>query len=131
MIRAVIFDCFGVLIGRNGVNQKLLDDVVTLKKSGLKLGVLSNMAKDEIGELIGAENYTLFDHVLVSGEIGVAKPDERAFLLAARRLGEFPSDCLMVDDSLANCTATEAVGMKATHYVGYDDFVLQFHNVIH
>jgi epoxide hydrolase-like predicted phosphatase len=55
----------------------------------------------------------LFDAVVLSGEVGMRKPDERMFLLAAERLGVEPDACVVVDDFPWNCTAAEAVGMHA------------------
>ncbi|OYW85588.1 hypothetical protein B7Z17_02055, partial [Candidatus Saccharibacteria bacterium 32-49-10] len=80
-----------------------------------KLAVLSNMNGGTAEEMLG-EYTELFDQVMLSGELGVAKPDARAFLLAAQRLGEFPDDCVMIDDSQQNCVAAEDVGMRAVYY---------------
>ena len=45
--------------------------------------------------------------------MGVSKPDERAYSVAAQRLEEFISDCLMIDDSETNCAGAERAGMSA------------------
>lgn len=48
--------------------------------------------------------------VLVSGEVGIAKPDPRVFELAAERFDLTPSTTLFVDDSAPNVHAAEDVG---------------------
>ena len=53
----------------------------------------------------------LFDVVVDSGVVGVAKPDQRIFRLALTRLGLPPEECVFVDDKQANVEAAEAVGM--------------------
>lgn len=53
----------------------------------------------------------LFDLVLDSGVVGVAKPDPRIFRLAVARLDLPPRQCVFVDDKQANVDAAEAVGM--------------------
>lgn len=120
MIRAVIFDCFGVLLCPGGVDEDLRALVSELKGK-VKLGILSNMSKNEIPERIGEDFADEFGEIMVSGEMGVAKPDQRAFLMAVSKMGEFASDCLLIDDSERNCTGAEMVGMKAIHYTNADD----------
>lgn len=121
MIRAVIFDCFGVLVGRDGVDAALTNLIQEQLRGKVKLGVLSNMSSNQIPELVGEELAACFDQIMVSGELGVAKPDMRAYLMAAQRLGEFPDDCLLVDDSPRNVAAAQDVGMMAVQYRGVDD----------
>lgn len=115
MIRAVLFDCFGVLVGHDGVDPALAEVVMALRGK-VKLGVLSNMSCNQVPELLGPELTACFDEILVSGELGVGKPDMRAYLAAAQRLGEFPGDCLLIDDSARNVTGAEEVGMTAVPY---------------
>jgi FMN hydrolase / 5-amino-6-(5-phospho-D-ribitylamino)uracil phosphatase len=47
---------------------------------------------------------------------GVRKPSREAFLSAAGELGRAPEHCLLIDDSVENCSAAEAVGMPAIHF---------------
>lgn len=54
----------------------------------------------------------LFDQVVISGEVGIRKPDREVFLLAAGRLGVAPPACVFVDDTKGNVEAAEAVGME-------------------
>lgn len=120
-IRAIIFDYFGVLASRYGVCDPEVMQFIEQNLLGkYKLAVLSNMnggtAEDMLGECV-----RLFDQVMISGELGVAKPDGRAFLEAARRLEEFPSDCLMIDDSQVNCTGAEQVGLESIYFAGLSD----------
>ncbi len=55
----------------------------------------------------------LFNDILVSGEVGLAKPAPAIFALLARRTGLEPSHCVFVDDSPANVTAGAAAGFDA------------------
>ena len=55
----------------------------------------------------------LFDAVVLSYAEHVAKPSREAFELAADRLGVPPSQCVMIDDRLDNCSGAEAAGMRA------------------
>ena len=57
-----------------------------------------------------------FDHCVVSGHVGVAKPDPRIFEILFERVGREPRELLFVDDSQANVEAAEALGMAAIRY---------------
>ncbi len=54
----------------------------------------------------------LFDYVLVSGEIGVKKPDEAYFKKLVEVTGSKPSDIVFFDDDAANVEAAKKVGLK-------------------
>ena len=51
--------------------------------------------------------------ILVSAEVGMAKPRPEIFQLAASRLGVPPEACVFVDDWDQNVDAARAVGMQA------------------
>lgn len=55
----------------------------------------------------------LLEDVLVSGEVGLVKPDPAIFRLAARRFGLEPVRTVFVDDSEANVAAAAAEGFDA------------------
>ncbi|BBA99618.1 hypothetical protein RVR_6317 [Actinacidiphila reveromycinica] len=81
------------------------------------LGILSNSfvgAREREEERYGFASLVGGpDAVVYSHEIGLSKPDPRAFTLTCERLGARPADCLFVDDLPANVEAAEAVGMSA------------------
>jgi putative hydrolase of the HAD superfamily len=53
----------------------------------------------------------LFDAVVISGEVGMRKPEEVIFRHAARALGLEPEECVFIDDIEANVAAAAACGM--------------------
>jgi putative hydrolase of the HAD superfamily len=80
-----------------------------LRRAGLRTAMLSNSW--------GAGDYPrhlfpeLFDAVVISCEVGMRKPEERIFRLAAELLGLEPAECVFIDDIEANVLAAEAVGL--------------------
>ena len=54
----------------------------------------------------------LLADVVVSGEVGIAKPDPAIYRLAAERCGLPPHALVFVDDKPANAAAATAVGMR-------------------
>lgn len=63
----------------------------------------------------------LADAVLNTARVGVAKPDQRVYHLAAERVDVKVQRCLYIDDSLANVDAAREVGMTAVHYAHVSD----------
>jgi putative hydrolase of the HAD superfamily len=55
----------------------------------------------------------LFDATVISGDVGLHKPQPEIYLLAAERLGVDPGASIFVDDLRENCAGAEAVGMTA------------------
>lgn len=52
-----------------------------------------------------------FDAVVLSGDVGLRKPDRRIYEITAERLGLAPSQCAFVDDLEANIEGAREVGM--------------------
>jgi 2-haloacid dehalogenase len=57
-----------------------------------------------------------FDHAVISGHVGAAKPDRRIFEILFERVGRQPQELLFIDDSLSNIEAARALGMGAIHF---------------
>ena len=53
---------------------------------------------------------------MISGHVGVVKPDPRIYEILFERVRRRPSELLFVDDSAANVRAAEALGMAAIHF---------------
>ncbi|PKW12542.1 HAD-IA family hydrolase [Saccharopolyspora spinosa] len=58
----------------------------------------------------------LFDAVVLSGAVGVSKPNAEIYLLAARRLGLEPGQCVFVDDLPRNVAGAVGAGMVGVHH---------------
>ncbi|TDW95484.1 MULTISPECIES: HAD family phosphatase [Kribbella] len=63
----------------------------------------------------------MFDDIVISGEVGLRKPEPEIFELAAQRLGLEPAECVFVDDLQLNVDGARAVGMTAILHTEYDE----------
>jgi putative hydrolase of the HAD superfamily len=82
-----------------------------------RLAVLSNADRtleDRMRDGLGIHH--LFDTVVCSAVVGMAKPDHAVYRLTAERLGLAPEACVFVDDFDHNVAAAREVGMTAIHY---------------
>lgn len=78
------------------------------------LALLSN-ASDELEWLLEHRFgvHHLFDVVINSARVGVAKPDPRAYRLALDGMGMQPHEVLFIDDKPRNIVAAEALGIPS------------------
>jgi putative hydrolase of the HAD superfamily len=99
-------------------DEQMLAAVRRARAAGLRTGLISNsMGGASYDRAIFPE---LFDGVVISGDVGLHKPQPEIFLLGAERAGVAPSECVFVDDLRENCEGAEAVGMTAVLHRGAD-----------
>ena len=65
------------------------------------------------------------DEVVLSCEVGCAKPDPRIYLLALERLRVMPEDALLVDDVPGHVAAAESAGLTGHLHVTSADTITQ------
>ena len=91
-----------------------IDTVRWLRESGRRLALLTNGAgpaqRRKIERFALAE---LFDAILIEGELGFGKPDERVYRRALAALDARPSDAWMVGDNLEwDVAAPQKLGLS-------------------
>lgn len=97
-------------------DEPMVGAVKAAKRAGIKTGLISNSwghgryDRDAFPEM--------FDAVVISGEVGLHKPDPEIFHLGCERVGLAPEECVFVDDLKENCAGAEAVGLTAILHRG-------------
>lgn len=79
-----------------------------------RLALLTNAWSDARSAL--TERFALdrlVDDMIISAEVGYAKPDPAIYLLTLERLGVAPHEALFVDDKARNTIAAEALGIAS------------------
>jgi epoxide hydrolase-like predicted phosphatase len=105
-----------VLLGLEQLDPQMLDLVRRAHDAGLRTALLSNSWGDHYPEELWQG---LFDAVVISGRIGMRKPDPDIFLHTAELLGLPPSACVMVDDLPHNVRGAVAAGLVAVRHTDY------------
>lgn len=102
-----------------GVPTKRLDMLLKIKQH-YSVSVLSNtnfihwrMACDDFFRYKGLSVDDFFDHIFLSCELGMEKPDKRVFHAVTEQLNVPAEEILFFDDAEANCEAARQCGMKA------------------
>jgi putative hydrolase of the HAD superfamily len=83
------------------------------KRGGVRTALLSNSwgngyPRDQFAEL--------FDTVVISGEVGMRKPEARIYAHALDAVGLPPETCVFIDDMRQNIDAAEEAGMIGVHH---------------
>jgi 2-haloacid dehalogenase len=60
--------------------------------------------------------FDLFDDIVVSGEVGLIKPDPAIFNLLLNKIHNLPEQCLLVDDSRQNLVVAVQMGFSIIHF---------------
>lgn len=101
----------------------VLDELTVLKGKGYRHGLVSNVWPFPVPELMkSCKLESLFEHVILSCEVGIAKPDTRIFRIAAEKFGVAPEQCIMIGDNPdLDITGALAAKMRAVHIDRYGD----------
>jgi epoxide hydrolase-like predicted phosphatase len=105
------------LFGGVAPDEAMIGAVRRARAGGIRTGLISNSWGDGIAYEPSLME-ELFDAVVISGEVGMHKPEPDIFLLGAERLDVAPGECVFVDDLRENCAGAEAVGMTAILHRG-------------
>ena len=91
-----------------------IETIEALRARGHRLAMITNgSTESQRGKLVRFDLAKHFDYILVEGEFGHGKPDERVYLHALAQLDVKPADAMMVGDDLERDVAgPQQVGMR-------------------
>ena len=99
-------------------------------KPKYKVGLISN-AWSGLRDYIVREKFDdAFHHMIISAEVGVAKPSAKIYLIALEQLGVSPNEAIFVDDVWENIQACEKVGMKGILFRSAESTIKQIKNLL-
>jgi epoxide hydrolase-like predicted phosphatase len=91
-----------------GPEERMIGAVKRARESGVRTGLISNSWGTGIYERAPLR---IFDATVISGDVGLHKPQPEIYILGAERIGIPPEQCVFVDDLRENIAGAEAVGM--------------------
>ncbi len=138
ILAARLFRTDGGAVAAEGLLQRMFAASVTvpamydliraLRGGGLRTAMLSNSWGCD--EYPRADFPGLFDAVVISGEVGMRKPEEGIFLHAAQALGLAPAECVFIDDMEANVAAAVGCGMTGVLHTEAESTVAVLHDLL-
>jgi putative hydrolase of the HAD superfamily len=121
-------DLVNRIFGRVEPDETMVEAVKRARAAGIRTGLLSNS--------MGTGRYDrdafpeLFDGVVISGEVGLHKPQPEIFTLSCERVGLAPEECVFVDDLKENCVGAEAIGMTAILHRGAETTIPELERLL-
>ena len=80
------------------------------------VGLISN-AWPDLRDYVTRQGFDdAFDHMVISGEVGVMKPEARIYQIGLEQAGVSPNEAVFVDDFAENIEGCQAVGMHGIHF---------------
>jgi HAD superfamily hydrolase (TIGR01509 family) len=97
------------------------DDVLPfmreLRSRGTKIAVISNCDENTRDLLVELGIAALADALILSNEVGVAKPAAQIYQIALGKLGMTAEAVLFVDDNATYCAGATALGIRAVQMI--------------
>lgn len=124
-------------IPADGLVLRLLDrfahapDMAGLVRRVRATGVRTALLSNSWGAQYPREGWhEMFDVVVLSGDVGMRKPEPRIYRHTLDLLGLDPEECVLVDDLRPNVDAAVALGMVGVLHRSYADTLLELEAVL-
>ena len=102
-------------------NARLFDDTIpflqNMRDRGIKVAIVSNCTENTRPLLVATGVDTLADALVLSCEVGAAKPAAEIFRYALDRLGVTADAAVFVDDQAGYCAGSVAAGVRAVQII--------------
>ncbi len=93
-------------------------------KKNYKIGLLSNTSKPDFEYVMKKlKEFSLFDSVTLSFEVGHKKPDKEIYLDALKKLNLKPDECVFIDDIKEYSDAASILGIHGIHYTSHEKLI--------
>ena len=111
------------LIGQMFADLAIYEDSMTslvtrAHAAGVRTALLSNSWGNEYDR---SDWHEMFDTVVISGEVGMRKPERAIFELALDRIGLPAGECVFVDDVAPNIAAAAEAGLVGIVHRTFDE----------
>ncbi len=106
-------------------DQEMLDAVRRFHDAGIKTALVSNSWRESDYDVDD-----LFDAIVLSGRLGIRKPDPRIYRHAADLLAIPPSGCIFVDDLGGNLKPAKALGMTTILHTAAASTIAQLERLL-
>lgn len=113
------------------INDSLVKYVQHLKDKGIRTACLSNGTREWTLEVITSHGLGhLFDKVILSGDLGIVKPDKKIYIHALDTLDTPASRTIFVDDRIVNIQAAEACRIRSILFVDTSACIDELENLL-
>ena len=105
-----------------GTYEKNVKLAMDLKQKGYSIYVLSNFPGDQYDKYEKHNSFLqIFDDKIISGHVGLAKPDIKIYQLAIDKFHLTPERSLFIDDKIENIEGAKQLGIQTIHLQNPDE----------
>ncbi len=106
------------LLGFSHIRPRMVRWVHDARRSGIKTELVSNMATETYERLVHGNYWAelCFDWFVISGILGINKPERQIFQHAIHLVQTDPRHILFIDDSESNIRTAKSMGMQTFSY---------------
>lgn len=97
------------------IDHTILDYLRSIRPK-YKTGLISNAWSGLRNYILHEKFEDAFDTMIISSEVATAKPSEKIFHIALKKLEVSPNEVVFVDDFIENIEACQKVGMHGIHF---------------
>jgi epoxide hydrolase-like predicted phosphatase len=109
----------GTMLADLAIYEDSMTSLVTrAHAAGIRTGLLSNSWGNEYDR---SDWHEMFDVVVISGEVGMRKPERKIFELALDRIGLPGGECAFIDDMAHNVAAASQAGLVGIVHRTFDE----------
>ena len=113
-----------------GIFPETVDILRELKQAGYSLYGLSNWSTETYPLIQHQYNFfSLFDGIILSGEVKLIKPDPAIFNLALQKIGYSARECLLIDDTEANIITAKRMRFATIHFKSPEQLRIELHQM--
>jgi len=97
------------------IDREIVEFLRSLRSSH-HVGLISNAWSDMRDYITRQRFEDAFDHMVISAEVGVTKPEAKIYQIALEQAGVSPNEAVFVDDFYENIDGCQTVGMHGIHF---------------
>jgi epoxide hydrolase-like predicted phosphatase len=112
------------------IDEELVSFIRNLK-GNYKTGMITNAWPDIRHWIVNEWKIAdAFDHILISAEAGIVKPETKIYSLSLQALDVQPIEAIFIDDFIENIEGANAVGMHTIHFYDSKDAMKQLRETL-
>lgn len=98
-------------------------------RSKYQITILSN-AMDELRNELKEKHHIshFFDHIFISAEMGLVKPNPQIFHTLISQLGKLPQNIFFIDDNIDNIKVAQKIGINTIHFINRTQAIDELEN---
>lgn len=105
------------------INTQIIELIDILRRSGYKVGLLSNASSQVKSKILNLNISSHFDLLLFSADLKLQKPDPRAFQALAEALNVDMAELVFIDDAEKSLSTAQQTGFTPILYSSFDQLV--------